>query len=102
MPQNSPYVIVLAPSEAAELTARAGQYTSPYYRVLRAKIILLAAEGLSNTEIAARLGLDRQMVSKWRKRFFEQRLDGLADEPRPGRPRSFSPSGCGAGEGSGL
>lgn len=102
MPQDSPYVIVLTPTEAAELTARAGRYTSAYYRVVRAKIILLAAEGLSNTEIAAQLGLDRQMVSKWRKRFFEQGLNGLADEPRPGRPRSFSPSGGGAGESPGL
>ena len=69
---------------------------------MRARIILLTAEGFSNTDIAATLGLDRQMVSKWRKRFFEQRLDGLEDEPRPGRPRSFSPSGGGAGESPGL
>jgi len=102
MPQDSPYVIVLTPTEAAELTARAGEYTAPYFRVVRAKIILLAAEGFSNTDIAAALGLDRQVVSKWRKRFFEQRLDGLLDEPRPGRPRSFSPSGGGAGESAGL
>jgi hypothetical protein len=98
MPQDSPYVIVLTEAEAAELAARAGQYTSPYYRVMRARIVLLAAEGLSNTDIAAALGLDRQLVSKWRKRFFEQRLHGLEDEPRPGRPRVFPPSGGGAGE----
>ena len=102
MPQDSPYVIILTPAEAAELTARAGQYTSAYYRVIRARIILLAAQGRSNTDIAAALGLDRQMVSKWRKRFFEQRLHGLRDEPRPRRPRVFSPSGGGAGESPGL
>jgi hypothetical protein len=98
MPQDSPYVIVLTPTEAADLRARAGQYTAPYFRVIRARIILLAAAGFSNTEIAAALGLDRQLVSKWRKRFFEQRLHGLEDEPRPGRPRAFSPAGGGAGE----
>lgn len=98
MPQDSPYVIVLTDAEAAELAARAGRYTLPYYRVMRAKIILLAAQGWSNTDIAAALGLDRPLVSKWRKRFFEQRLHGLEDEARPGRPRVFSPSGGGAGE----
>ena len=58
---------------------------------MRAKVILLAAEGLQNKEIGERLDLPRQIVSKWRKRFFEQRLAGLQDRPRRGRPAVFSP-----------
>ena len=51
----------------------------------------MAAQGLDNKTIGARLSLPRQIVSKWRKRFFEQRLDGLEDLPRIGRPSAFSP-----------
>jgi transposase len=51
---------------------------------------LAAAEGLNNTEIAGRLGVHRNMVAKWRRRFAEHRLDGLSDEPRPGQPRKIS------------
>lgn len=69
----------------------AQKYTSSYCEVVRAKIVLLAAEGLENKEIGARLDLPRQIVSKWRKRFFEQRLDGLQDQPGRGRSRDFSP-----------
>jgi transposase len=58
---------------------------------MRAKVILLAADGLSNKQIAERLQLPRQIVSKWRKRFFEQRLAGLQERPRRGRPALFSP-----------
>ena len=70
----------------------ARRYTSAYYSVVRAKIVLLAAQGLANDEIAHRLDLPRQVVSKWRKRFFEEGLPGLEDRPRRGRPRVFSPS----------
>jgi transposase len=65
-------------------------------------MILEAAKGISNTDIADRLECARKTVSKWRKRFFEERLDGLQDRPRPGRPAAFSPSGCGGGESTGL
>jgi transposase len=58
---------------------------------MRAKVVLLAAQGLSNKEIGERLQLPRQIVSKWRKRFFEERLAGLQERPRRGRPRGFSP-----------
>ena len=76
---------------ATELEARARRYTSSYSEVVRARIVLYAAEGLGNDEIAARLDTPRQVVSKWRKRFFDQRLAGLTDLPRGGRPPSFSP-----------
>jgi transposase len=56
----------------------------------RSRIVLAAAEGLNNTEIAGRLGVHRNMVAKWRRRFAEHRLDGLSDEPRPGQPRKIS------------
>jgi transposase len=91
MPRRSPYCILLHEEEARQLDAMARKYTSPYCDVVRAKVILLAADGLSNKEIGARLDIPRQIVSKWRKRFFEERLDGLHGRPRRGRPRSFSP-----------
>lgn len=60
---------------------------------IRAKLILLAAEGLENQEIGQLLDLPREVVSKWRKRFFHQRLAGLEDRPRRGRPSVFPPGG---------
>jgi transposase len=65
----------------------------PYRVVFRAQIILLAAEGLRNDEIALRLNTRREVVSMWRKRFFQQRLDGLEERSRHGRPAVFSPTG---------
>ena len=93
MPQNSPYEISLDQKERSHLEAIARKYTSPYRDVMRAKVVLLAARGLSNKQIGERLDLRRQIVSKWRKRFFEQRLAGLQERPRRGRPRprSFPP-----------
>lgn len=67
------------------------KYTLPYFQVLRAKMVLYAAEGLSNDEIAQCLDTRREVVSQWRKRFFEERLAGLEERARPGRPRSFPP-----------
>jgi transposase len=61
--------------------------TSAQALALRSRIVLRAAEGLKNTEIAQRLDVSRNMVMTWRSRFAEHRLDGLLDEPRPGRPR---------------
>jgi putative transposase len=58
--------------------------------VNRVRIVLLAAEGVDNKQIAARLGLSQPTVGKWRRRFLEQGLEGLHDELRPGRPRSIS------------
>lgn len=74
------------------LESMARSYTSPYWQVTRARMMLLAAEGLRNDEIAARLDCKRQVVSQWRKRFFEQRLAGLENLPRRGRPPTFPPS----------
>jgi len=102
MPRSSPFTIVLAADERAVVESWARKYTSPHWQVVRARIVLLAAAGLSNQQIAQRLDLPRQVVSKWRKRFHQRRLAGLADTPRSGRPPGFSPSGRGAGQGAGL
>jgi transposase len=91
MPRKSPCSIRLSGAERSELESYSRRYTSPYYSVFRAKIILLAAEGIANDEIGTRLSVPRQIVSKWRKRFFEQRTVGLQDEVRSGRPPAFSP-----------
>jgi hypothetical protein len=91
MPRTSPYQITLTDSERVTLEEIARKYTSPYFNVVRAKAILMAARGLRNDQIAQRVSLPRQIVSKWRKRFFEERLEGLENLPRSGRPPSFSP-----------
>ena len=91
MPRSSPFVSRLSSAEAAELDRRAAKYTLPYFQVQRARMILMAAEGLSNDQIALRLDTGRDVVSLWRKRFFRERLAGLEERSRPGRPRTFSP-----------
>ena len=88
--------------EERELRLRAGQYTRPYREVIRAKLVLLAAEGLNDVEIAARLDCTDRMVAKWRSRFAAEGLAGLDERPRPGRPRSFSPRSDRRGQGAGL
>lgn len=63
---------------------------SPHSIAQRARIVLLAADDVSNKDVAAKVGVNPATVLKWRKRFLERRLDGLIDEPRPGTPRSIS------------
>jgi len=102
MPRTSPYVIRLSREERKVLEARSRHYTLPYRDVVRARIVLLAAAGLENQTIGERLDMPRPVVSKWRKRFFDERLEGLEERPRRGRPPGFSPSRRGAREGRGL
>ena len=102
MPRKSPYVITLTNRERAELEARSRDYTLPYREVVRAKIVLLASEGHGNDRIAARLDMPRQIVSKWRRRFYTQRLPGLDEQPRGGRPARFSPQCRGGDQGVGM
>ena len=102
MPRTSPFAVALSKQEHAELRRRARKYTSPYRDVIRAKIVLLASQGFSNEVIATRLGTPRQVVSKWRQRFYAERLPGLNEQPRGGRPPRFSPQRRGRGEGAGL
>ena len=91
MPRISPFNIVLTHGEKAQLETITRKYTSPYCDVIRAKVVLMAAKGLENKQIAERLDLPRQIVAKWHKRFFEERLAGLEERPRRGRPPVFSP-----------
>jgi len=102
MPRKSPFTIELSHDQRAFLEAKSRKYTLSYRDVIRAKIVLLAADGLRNDEIAARLDTRREIVSKWRKRFFEQGLAGLEERPRRGRPSVFPPRGRGRGQGSGV
>jgi transposase len=68
---------------------RARRYTLPYWQVVRAKLVLMAAGGVAKTEIAQRLGTSPQVVHRWLERFAEEGIDGLADRGRSGRPRVF-------------
>lgn len=99
MPRHSPFAIVLSKAERDALESQARQYTLPYFQVVRARMILLAAEGYANDQIAAALSIGRDVVSLWRKRFFYQRLAGLEERPRSGRPRAFPPRGGRPGQG---
>ena len=102
MPRKSPFFIKLTRSERAELVRRSGQYQSAYRDVIRAKIVLLASKGLANDAIGARLDTPRQIVSKWRQRFYTHRLSGLEDRPRGGRPAHFSPRCHGRDQSAGV
>jgi transposase len=90
MPIPVPRAIELTDEERAQLEGWARRRTSAQSLALRSRIVLLAGEGVNNTEIAARLGVAVSSARKWRNRFAEHRLDGLLDEPRPGRPRTVT------------
>lgn len=93
MSRHSPYVIVLEAEDRGRLESTARRLTASLRDVQRARIVLAAADGLENVEVADRVGVDVNTVSKWRKRFFEEGMGGLLDRRRSGRPRTFSPSG---------
>ncbi len=90
MPPNVAVGIELSDDERAQLEAWTRRRTSAQALAQRSRIVLLAAEGVKNTEIAVRVGVSRNMAATWRSRFAQHRLDGLTDEPRPGRPRTIS------------
>src|SRR5688572_28556469 len=83
-------VIVLSDEEREVLERWARRPKSAQALALRCRIVLAAAEGQLNKDIAERLGCNPVTVGKWRNRFAELRLDGLHDEPRPGKPRSIT------------
>ena len=87
---SSPYVIRLSDAQRAELESLSRRAAAPHRMVLRARIVLLAAAGTPNCEIARRLGTCADTARKWRRRYWRKGLDGLADARRPGRPRSFT------------
>lgn len=90
MPLTSPFVIVLTAAEKAILTTRARSGRTEHRDRIRAQIVLDAAAGASNTAIAARLGVCVDTARRWRRQFSEQRLAGLTDRPRSGRPPRFT------------
>ncbi len=90
MPIPVAAAIELSDDERACLEAWTRRTTSAQGLARRARIVLGAADGRSNTEIAERVGVSRPTVAKWRSRFAGRRLDGLVDEPRPGRPRTIT------------
>lgn len=101
-PRLSPFAIELSGQERRKLISRSRQYTSPHRDVIRAKIVLMASQWVSNDVIASRLDTPRQIVSKWRQRFYRERLAGLDEQPRGGRPLRFSAQRRGRGQGAGL
>jgi len=78
----------LTEEERSELERRAARYTLPHKQVQRAKLILYAAEGLTNVEIGARLEINPKVVGRWRRRFCEERLDSTTAPRTAVRPRS--------------
>jgi transposase len=86
----SPFVVVLTAAEEAVLRARVHAVRTEHRDRVRARIVLAAAGGASNTAIAADLQLCVDTARKWRRRFCSHRLAGLADRARSGRPRQFS------------
>jgi transposase len=82
--------LTLTNSERSELERLARRPKSAQALALRARIVLGCAEGAPNSAVAAELGICGATVGKWRRRFVENGLDGLVDEPRPGAPRTIS------------
>jgi transposase len=90
MPYRVPSMLRLSAAERAELEGWARRRKTAQALALRARIVLQAAEGRSNTAVAAELGLAKHTVGKWRERFARDRLHGLEDQPRSGAPRTIT------------
>jgi transposase len=82
--------LTLTDDEREQLTRWARRRKSAQALALRSRIVLACAQGLSNKEVAARERVSQPTVGKWRARFVEARLDGLVEDPRPGRPASVT------------
>jgi putative transposase len=81
--------LILTEDEVQQLQALANSRSLPHSIVQRAQIVLACGAGETNTAIAKRMGLTGTTVGKWRKRYRELGLEGLHDELRPGRPRTY-------------
>ena len=82
--------LVLTLDERSTLERWARRPKSPQSLAQRSRIVLACGDGLDNTAVAAKVGVNQATVGKWRRRFVAKRLDGLVDEPRPGAPRTIS------------
>lgn len=89
MGRRSPFVVVLSSEDRALLEERARSRIVPHASVVRARIVVLAAQGMQNVDIALHVGVCVDAVSRWRKRFSEEGVNGLEDRHRSGRPRRF-------------
>jgi hypothetical protein len=94
--------IELSDEELGVLERRARAEKLPFQDVQRARIVLYAAGGVPDTEIARRLDTSAGCVGRWRRRFAADRLEGLIDKPRAGRPRRFPPGAGRPGQGNRL
>ena len=90
MPRRAP-TVVLTPEDRAELSRRVHARTGSQQAALRARIVLLAADGLDTTAIAGTLGIARGTARSWRARFVGKGLAGLADRPHCPPPRKYAP-----------
>ncbi len=90
MPAPTAVEITLTDEERTILEGWTTRRKTAQALALRARIVLAAAGQLTNREIAELEGVSAPTVTKWRNRFAEHRLDGLADEPRPGQPRKIT------------
>ncbi len=84
-------VVELSDPERAALEALTRRRTMAFGLVRRARMVLLAADGMPLDRIAREMGADRTIVRTWVDRYRDGGLDALQDRPRPGRPRTFSP-----------
>ena len=82
--------VELTDAEREQLESWSRRHTSAQALAQRCRIVLLAADGLRTGEICERLGVHRNTVARWRGRFLAERLEGVLDEPRPGRPRTVT------------
>ena len=83
--------IKLTPQESRELRLVVRRQKAPHREVVRAQLILMLASGESFTATSRKVGLTRRNTHKWAKRFVANRIAGLKDKPRSGRPARFSP-----------
>jgi Helix-turn-helix domain len=102
MARPARHKIELSEKERGELERVARAEKLPWREVQRAKIVLYAAAGESDVDIAARLDTSTGIVGRWRRRFHSERLEGLRDKPRAGRPRRFPPGASRRGQGDRL
>lgn len=90
------YQVALSDEERTFLEAQVRRHKAARSLSDRCRMILLCAEGLQSKEVAERLGVHEHTVGKWRRRFVKDRIEGLTDEYRPGRPRTVQDAQVGS------